>query len=105
MRKLVFGLLLMTSFGVAHAESGQNQLFNCMDAKTFEMNNQCVADQISSNMRYRDAQDKVAQVASENNGDYAIATMTFDPRKMQIDIVAHRDALQANNTLAAFRNQ
>ncbi len=104
MRKLVTGLALVVAFGVAHAESGQNQLFDCMDAKTFEMNNQCVADQISSNIRFRDAQEQIVQVANESQGDYAIATMTFDPRKMQIDIVAHRDALQAMNTLAANRD-
>jgi len=34
-------------------------------------------------------------------GDYAIATMTFDQEKMHIDIVAHKDAL---NALAANRN-
>ena len=100
MRKSLIGLALLMSFGVAHAESGNSQLFECMDAKTFEMNNQCLSDKISSNIRYRDAQQQVTEQASENFGDYAIATMTFDAEKMQIDIVAHKDALQANNNLA-----
>ena len=100
MRKSLIGLALLMSFGVAHAESGNSQLFECMDAKTFEMNNQCLSDKISSNIRYRDAQQQVTEQASENFGDYAIATMTFDAEKMQIDIVAHKDALQANNSLA-----
>lgn len=103
MRKTIIGLVLLTSFGVAHAESGESQLFDCMDAKTFEMNNQCMTDQISNNIRYRDAQQQVTEQASENFGDYAIATMTFDAEKMQIDIVAHRDALQAKNSLAMNR--
>ena len=98
MRKSLIGLSLLMSFGVAHAESGNSQLFECMDAKSFEMNNQCMSDKISNNIRYRDAQ--VTEQASENFGDYAIATMTFDAEKMQIDIVAHRDALQAKNNLA-----
>ena len=100
MRKSLIGLSLLMSFGVAHAESGNSQLFECMDAKTFEMNNQCMSDKISNNIRYRDAQQQVTEQASENFGDYAIATMTFDAEKMQIDIVAHRDALQAKNNLA-----
>jgi len=100
MRKSLIGLSLLMSFGVAHAESGNSQLFECMDAKSFEMNNQCMSDKISNNIRYRDAQQQVTEQASENFGDYAIATMTFDAEKMQIDIVAHRDALQAKNILA-----
>lgn len=103
MRKVVLTLALSAAFGIAHAESGDNQLFDCMDAKTFEMNNQCMTDQISNNIRYRDAQQQVTEQASENFGDYAIATMTFDAEKMQIDIVAHRDALQAKNSLAMNR--
>ena len=101
MRKVVLGLALSAAFGIAHAESGSNQLFDCMDAKTFEMNNQCMADKIGNNIRFRDAQAKVIEVASESQGDYAIATMTFDQEKMHIDIVAHKDAL---NALAANRN-
>ena len=103
MRKTLIGLALVSTFGIAHAESGSNQLFDCMDAKTFEMNNQCMADKISNNIRYRDAENLVAEQAGDNLGEYAIATMTFDQEKMQIDIVAHRDALQAKNTLAANR--
>jgi hypothetical protein len=101
MRKVVLGLALTAAFGIAHAESGSNQLFDCMDAKTFEMNNQCMADSIGNNIRFRDAQAKVIEVASESQGDYAIATMTFDQEKMHIDVVAHKDAL---NALAANRN-
>lgn len=101
MRKVVLGLALSAAFGIAHAESGSNQLFDCMDAKTFEMNNQCMADQIGNNIRFRDAQAKMIEVASESQGDYTIATMTFDQEKMHIDIVAHKDAL---NALAANRN-
>ncbi|QJR81621.1 pyridine nucleotide transhydrogenase [Alteromonas pelagimontana] len=104
MRKLTIGLALLTTMGIAHAESEQNQLFKCMDTKTFEMNNDCMATQISNNVRFRDTQNKLVKTTSANAGDYAIATMTFDQEKMQIDIVAHRDALQVNNTLAAVSN-
>ena len=101
MRKVVLTLALSAAFGIAHAESGDNQLFDCMDAKTFEMNNQCMSDKIGNNIRFRDAQTKLIDLASESQGDYAIATMTFDQEKMHIDVVAHKDAL---NALAANRN-
>jgi len=101
MRKVVLGLALSLSFGIAHAESGENQLFDCMDAKTFVMNNECMADYVSNNIRFRYAQTKLIDVASESRGDYAIATMTFDQEEMHIEIVAHKEAL---NALAANRN-
>ena len=78
MRKVVFSLALLASFGIAHADSGNDQLFDCMDAQTDLVN-----------------------VASESLGDYAIATMTFDQEKMHIDVVAHKESL---NALAANRN-
>ena len=59
MRKVVLTLALTAAFGIAHAESGDNQLFDCMDAKTFEMNNQCMSDKIGNNIRFRDAQAKL----------------------------------------------
>lgn len=105
MRNVVLGLAMLTSFGIAHAESGENQLFDCMDASSFEMNDECMAAKISTNVRYRNAQEDIFNVASESQGDYAIATLTFDPKRMQIDIVAHKDAYTAMNQLAAQRNK
>ena len=101
MRKVVLGLALLSTFGIAHAGSDDNQLFDCMDAKSFEMNNQCMSDKIGNNIRFRDAQAKLIDIASDSQGDYAIATMTFDQENMHIDIVAHKDSL---NALAANRN-
>lgn len=101
MRKVVFGLAMLTGFGIAHAESGSNQLFDCMDAATFEMNDQCMSETIGSSAGYRNAQEEIFSGASDSQGDYAIATMTFDQQKMQIDIVAHKDALNAMLTSQA----
>lgn len=101
MRKVVLSLALLSVFGIAHAGSGDNQLFDCMDAKTFEMNNQCMSDKISNNIRFREAQTELTSLASDSQGDYAIATMTFDQERMHINIVAHREALL---TLAANRD-
>lgn len=105
MRKIVLSLAMLGCFGVAHAESGSTQLFSCMDDKTFEVSEQCVADSITQNVNYQNAQVKIAEVASESQGDFVIATMTFDPRKMQIDIVAHKDAMSLANKLAALRSR
>ncbi len=55
MRKVVLGLALLSTFGIAHAGSDDNQLYDCMDAKSFEMNNQCMAEKITSNICFRDA--------------------------------------------------
>ncbi|WP_018983706.1 hypothetical protein [Salinimonas chungwhensis] len=101
MRKSILGLALLTITGIAHAESNENQLFDCMDRSTFEVNSECMSSKITSNMRFKEAEQKVINHANEAQGDYAIATMTFDPRKMQIDIVAHRDALQAMNRVTS----
>ena len=45
----------MSVFGIAHAGSGENQLFDCMDAKSFELNNECIAENINNNIHFRDA--------------------------------------------------
>ncbi len=71
MRKVVLTLALSAAFGIAHAESGDNQLFDCMDAKTFEMNNQCMSDKIGNNIRFRDAQAKLIDIASDRSRKYA----------------------------------
>ncbi len=105
MRKVVLGLALSVAFGVAHAETNDKGLFDCMDDKTFELNSQCMSDQIGNSMKFREAQNQVINVASQNTGEYVVATMTFDQRKMQIDIVAHREALLAKNALAAVNNK
>ena len=95
MRKVVTAIMLSAVFGVAHAESDKNQLFECMDALTFEMNSQCVADHISNNVAFREAQTKMTQQAAESS-DYVFATMKFYPELMRIEVVAHKDAALAD---------
>lgn len=103
MRKIVLSLALLGVFGVAHAESDTNQIFSCMDDKTFEVNDKCMSDSITNNVHYQSAQLKISEVANEAQSEFVIATMTFDPRKMQIDIVAHKDTFNVANKLAALR--
>lgn len=100
MRRAVIGLSMALTFGVAHAETGDSRLFDCMDSKSFEVNSSCMADKISNNVKFRDAQNQVFEFADNNSSDYVIATMTFDQRNMQIDIVAHRDSMIAMNKIS-----
>ncbi len=72
-----------------------------MDAKTFEMNKQCMSDKIVNYISFRDEQAKFIYIAIYSQFDYDIATLTFDQENMHIDIVAHKDSL---NALAANRN-
>jgi hypothetical protein len=80
----------------ANAKSGEAKLFNCMDKSTFEVNSECMSKQIASNLVFKRAQEAVFQQASDVS-DRAIATMTFNPKTMSIDVVAHRDAYLAKN--------
>ena len=81
--KYLKAIMLITVSAIAmsaNAKSGEAKLFNCMDKTTFEMNSECMSQQIASNV-----------------SDRAIATMTFNPKTMSIDVVAHRDAYLAKN--------
>jgi hypothetical protein len=98
MRNRILCLALLLSAGIAHAEAGKTEAFKCMNSETFEIDSACMVNTIGSNTDFQASQAKIIEAANENTG-YAIATMTFDQEKMQIDIVAHRDALQAMNRL------
>ena len=99
MRKLILASLLFAGATVAHADTGNDKAFSCMDAETFEINSACMVDKISNNMQFKAAQQSIVETASANSSEYAIATMTFNVEKMTIDIVAHRDALLVRNVL------
>ncbi|BBO26224.1 MAG: pyridine nucleotide transhydrogenase [Pseudomonadota bacterium] len=100
MRKFLVASVLAASAFTAQANAGNDKAFACMDAKTFEINSSCMVDTISNNMHFKAAQQSIVEVANANSAEYAIATMTFDAKKMTIDIVAHRDALLVKNNLA-----
>jgi hypothetical protein len=92
-------LMLITVSAVAmsaNAKSGEAKLFNCMDKSTFAVNSECMSKQIASNLVFKRAEEAVITKASEVS-DRAIATMTFNPKTMSIDVVAHRDAYLAKN--------
>lgn len=88
-------LTVVSSLSLAATEQpGDSKLFSCMDAKSFELNSQCLSKKIESNMVFKQAQAEVLQAASDAS-DRAIATMTFDPQTFTIEVVAHKDALLA----------
>ena len=99
MRKVVLASLLLVGAGVAHADTGNDKTFSCMDTKTFEINSACMVDKISNNMHFQAAQQNIVETASTNSSEFAMATMTFNVEEMTIDIVAHRDALLVRNVL------
>lgn len=97
MRKLLVVLSMAVLSGVAHAESLKPQVFECMDTKSFEVNSQCMANKISSNMTFQQAQQKIVFDAEDNTNN-AIATVSFYPKLQLIEVVAHRDAAYAKVT-------
>jgi hypothetical protein len=95
--------MLATSFAASSAD-GETKAFNCMNKKTFEINSECINQNIESNLVFQKSQKAVLEKA-HNAGDRVLATMTFDSRTMTINIVAHKDASIANVNMAALRPQ
>ena len=92
--KLLLPLLLLVVAGSSFASTntnGETKTFNCMDKKTFEINNECMSQDIESNLVFKKAQKAVLENTSDAS-DRALASMTFDSRTMTISIVAHKDA-------------
>jgi len=98
MRKVILASLLFVGASMAHADTGNDKAFSCMDTKTFEINSACMVDTISNNMQFKAAQHNIVETANANSSQNAMATMTFNVEEMTIDIVAHRDALLVRNT-------
>jgi|GEM_PF-1204971 len=82
------------SFATTSA-NGETKAFNCMDKKTFEINSECISQNIQDNLVFQKAE-KAVLVNADNASDRALATMTFDNRTMTINIVAHKDATIAS---------
>jgi len=95
--KYLKAIMLITVSAIAmsaNAKAGEAKLFNCMDKSTFEVNSDCMSKQIASNLVFKRAEEAVILKATDVS-DRAIATMTFDPKTLTIDVVAHRDAYLA----------
>lgn len=99
MRKLALVLGSLVLGSVANAQAEAPKAFDCMDAKTFQINSQCMSDRIDQNIDYQDMQMNIANSASLSD-ENVMASIKFYPKTMHIEIVAHRDAL-TDNTLSA----
>lgn len=96
-------LLAVSASSFASSDTdGETKTFNCMDKKTFEINSECISQNIESNLVFKKAQKAVLDNANDAS-DRALATMTFDSRTMTISIVAHKDATIAKVDTAKFR--
>jgi hypothetical protein len=98
-------LLMFSASSLASTEKNEDaKLFNCMDSNTFEINSECISQNIQSNLVFQKAQKDVLKT-SDNAGDRALATMTFDRRSMTISVIAHRDAAIARVDTAQIKNR
>ncbi|MDM7861425.1 pyridine nucleotide transhydrogenase [Alteromonas sp. ASW11-36] len=97
MRKLLAVTALVLGSAGAHADANKAQAFDCMDAKTFEINSQCMANTINNNLAFTAAQQNIVLSAEENSGN-AMATVSYFPELQLIEVVAHQDATLAKNT-------
>ena len=100
MRKFVifFGALIFSSF--SQVQAGSSQLFDCVDSTTLEIDGKCVESKIQQNNKFVKLQDHFFEQQAFNSGN-VIATLIFDEKKMQIDVIAHRDAIDADDLYVA----
>lgn len=84
------GLVSLSSFAMS-VNDGDSKPFECVDAKTLEVNSECFSSTIENNIVFKNSQTTVYQNATEVS-DRALASVTFDRRTMTIRIVAHKDA-------------
>lgn len=95
--KVAMSIGLVLASGSLLAESalqGETKTFKCMDKQTFEINSNCMQLDISSNLVFKKAESDMYKDIS-GTSDRALATMTFNPELMEINIVAHKDATLA----------
>lgn len=99
MRNLFLMMLLALSSAILQAgEKESNRgLFSCMDKQDFSQNGQCIEEKMNQKIAIADTAINYAEL-SEGLGGNALATMTFHPQDMHIQIVGHIDS---NNALTA----
>ncbi|WP_100658207.1 pyridine nucleotide transhydrogenase [Alteromonas flava] len=102
MRKYLAVITLAIAATGAHANADNGKAFDCMDAKTFEINSQCMAAKINNNVAFGEAQQSIVMAAQESS-ENAMATVSFYPELRLIEVVAHRDATYAKR-LDASKN-
>ena len=87
--------LVMTMFSLLSAtlqadqSSAKSNLFNCVDDRSLMIDQSCVSSSVATNFEIH-TEHSFAQMGADL-GENQLATMRFHPKKMLIEIVAHRE--------------
>ncbi|MDT0596525.1 pyridine nucleotide transhydrogenase [Glaciecola petra] len=95
--KTTMSILLVLASNSLLAESalqGETKAFKCMNKQSFEINSNCMQLDISSNLVFKKAESNMYDNIN-GSSDRVLASMTFNPKLMEINIVAHKDATLA----------
>lgn len=96
MKKVVTVALLTLFSSLLHAserDTKQN-LFKCVDSETLAVDQSCMELTFEQDTNMQQHSFNYAKL-NDGLNENAMATMTFYPEKMQIEIVAHADAAEA----------
>ena len=86
------GLFVLFAFISNSTLASYDKLFVCVDASTFEVDSECVAEKIRNSDAFRAAQVKISQQAKEVSDNITAATDRH-PQLIQSHIAAHSDNL------------
>ncbi|WP_158771797.1 hypothetical protein [Paraglaciecola sp. L1A13] len=86
------------SSAATFANTQNNRLFDCMESSTFAIDGSCMANKIQQNVQFRQMQLNIAEKSQVQDSN-AMATMQFFEKDMRINIIAHKDALDASELL------
>lgn len=100
MHKVIFTLLLSLCCAVLQASEKEvnSNLFKCVDSESLVLDQSCIQNTIEKDINVQQQGFTIAGLDGEL-GDNIMATMSFYPDKMLIEIVAHTDA--ADNSLVS----
>jgi hypothetical protein len=96
MKKFIATLLTVFCVGAsaAQADTVATNSFTCIDNKSFEINAACMSNKIETNESFLNAQTILFE-QNANVSDHAMASITIDPKTLNIQVVAHKDAYLA----------
>lgn len=97
MRKVILTLLLSLCCAVLQASEKEmsSNLFKCVDSESLVLDQTCIESTLENDMNVQQQGFTIAGLDGEL-GDNAMATMSFYPDKMLIEIVAHADAADSS---------
>lgn len=96
MKKLIATLVTVVCVGAstAQADTVATNSFACIDKQSFEINAACMSNKIESNESFLNAQTMLFE-QNANASEHAMASLTIDPKTLNIEVVAHKDAYLA----------